>query len=251
MSEVRHEPSLRVDVLTIFPEVVAAYCETSIVGRAQRAGLVEVRVHDLRAAAQDPHRSVDDSPFGGSAGMVLAPGPVFAAVEMIRPARPLYLMSPAGQRFDQAVAETLAGRGAFSLLCGRYEGVDQRIADHLVDGELSLGDFVLAGGELAALAIVEATSRLVPGVLGNEESTGDESFAGGLLEYPQYTRPAEFRGWRVPEVLLSGDHGRVHRWRRAQALRRTLDRRPDLIDARGGLSDAERRLLEEFGLADG
>jgi tRNA (guanine37-N1)-methyltransferase len=241
-------PGLRVEVLTIFPEIVSAYCETSVVGRALRAGLVEVRVHDLRSAAQDPHRSVDDAPFGGGAGMVLAPGPTFAAVEMIEPARPLYLMSPAGRRFDQAVAEELVRGGAFSLLCGRYEGVDQRIADHLVDAELSIGDFVLAGGELAALAIVEATARLVPGVLGNDASAGEESFADGLLEYPQYTRPAEFRGWTVPEVLLSGDHGRVARWRRAQSIRRTLDRRPDLIEARGGLSEADQRLLEEFGL---
>jgi tRNA (guanine37-N1)-methyltransferase len=163
-------------------------------------------------------------------------------------------MSPAGRRFDQRMAEELASvespGGAFSLLCGRYEGVDQRIADHLVDGEISVGDFVLAGGELAALTIVEAAVRLVPGVLGNEDSSGDESFREDLLEYPQYTRPAEFRGWEVPDVLRSGDHARVARWRHAQALRRTLDRRPDLIAARGGLSDSDRRLLAEFGLAE-
>lgn len=249
MSEVRY----RADVLTIFPEIVEAYCDTSILGRARRAGVVEIRVHDLRSAADDPRRSVDDSPFGGGAGMVLAPAPVFAAVEAVGPERPLYLLSPAGRRFDQAFAEELvrgqgAGPVAFSLLCGRYEGVDQRIVDHLVDGEISVGDFVLAGGELAALAVLEATVRLVPGVLGNDESSGDESFSGGLLEYPQYTRPAVYRGWEVPQVLRGGDHRLVERWRRAQALRRTIDRRPDLIAARGGLSETDRKLLEEFGL---
>ena len=241
-------PAFRVDVFTIFPDVVGAYCDASIVGRGRRAGLLDIRVHDLRSAAQDPHRSVDDAPFGGGAGMVLAPEPVFGTVESAEPARPLYLMSPAGRRFDQRVAHELRDLGAFSLLCGRYEGVDERIAEHLTDGELSIGDFVLAGGELAALVVVEAVARLVPGVLGNEVSSSDESFADGLVEYPQYTRPASFRGWEVPEVLRSGDHARVARWRRAQALRRTLDRRPDLIAERGGLSDADLRLLDEFGL---
>jgi len=217
---------------------------------------MDLRVHDLRDGASDPHRSVDDAPFGGGAGMVLAPGPVFAAVELVRPARPLYLLAPSGRRFDQSVAAELAGVGpyrsdsgspAFSLLCGRYEGVDQRIADHLVDDELSIGDYVLAGGELAALVIVEATLRLVPGVLGNSASAGDESFTTGLLEYPQYTRPAMFRGWEVPEVLRGGDHGRVERWRRAEALWRTLQRRPDLIEVRGGLAPDEVRLLAQHG----
>ena len=245
--------SLRIDVFTIFPEVVDAYCTTSVVGRARRDGLVDIRIHDLRSAATDPHRTVDDAPFGGGAGMVLAPEPVFGAVELADPPRPLYLLAPGGRRFDQSVAAELVGQGrgcgpaAFSLLCGRYEGVDQRIADHLVDGELSVGDFVLAGGELAALVVVEATARLVPGVLGNTASAGDESFTTGLLEYPQYTRPAVFRGWEVPEVLRGGDHGRVERWRRAAALWRTLERRPDLLDARGGLSTDEVRLLREHG----
>ena len=178
-------PALRIDVFTIFPEVLDAYCATSVVGRARRDGLVELRVHDLRAGATDPRRTVDDAPFGGGAGMVLAPEPVFGAVELIDPPRPLYLLAPGGRRFDQSVAAELAGTGrttagagpaAFSLLCGRYEGVDQRIADHLVDSELSIGDFVLAGGELAALVVVEATARLIPGVLGNTASAGDESF---------------------------------------------------------------------------
>jgi tRNA (guanine37-N1)-methyltransferase len=248
--------SLRIDVFTIFPESIDAYCATSIVGRARRDGLVDLRVHDLRSAATDPHRTVDDSPFGGGAGMVLAPGPVFGAVELADPPRPLYLLAPGGRRFDQTVAAELAGLGesqpgsrgpAFSLLCGRYEGVDQRIADHLADGELSVGDFVLAGGELAALVVIEATVRLVPGVLGNAASAEDESFTTGLLEYPQYTRPAVFRGWEVPDVLRGGDHGRVERWRRAAALWHTLERRPDLLDARGGLSKDEVRLLLEQG----
>jgi tRNA (guanine37-N1)-methyltransferase len=240
---------VRVDIFTIFPAVVDAYCETSILGRARREGLIDVRVHDLRAAAQDPHRSVDDAPFGGGAGMVLAPEPVFAAVEQVDPPRPLLLLSPAGRRFDQAMALELAETRRFSLLCGRYEGVDERIAAHLVDGEVSLGDFVLAGGELGALAITEAVGRLVPGVLGNDESSDEESFTTGLLEYPQYTRPASFRGWDVPEVLRSGDHGRIARWQLAESLRRTLERRPDLVDARQGFSAAELRVMEEFEVA--
>jgi len=241
-------PALRVDVLTIFPEVVEAYCSASIIGRARRAGTVEVRVCDLRAGAGDPHRSVDDSPFGGGAGMVLAPEPVFRATELFDPPRPLYLLAPGGRRFDQRLAASLAAETrAFSLLCGRYEGVDQRVVDHLVDGELSVGDYVLAGGELGALVVLEAVTRLVPGVLGNEVSVEDESFTTGLLEYPQYTRPASFRGWEVPEVLRSGDHERIARWRRAEALRRTIERRPDLIAARGGLRDDEVQLLAEHG----
>lgn len=245
-------PGARVEVFTIFPDLVEHYASGSIVGRARRGGRLDLRVHDLRSGAQDPHRSVDDAPFGGGPGMVLAPGPVFAAVEAVERgpaglARPLFLLAPSGRRFDQRVAEELAAQGAFSLLCGRYEGVDQRIADHLADGALSVGDVVLAGGELAALVIVEAVVRLVPGVLGNEASAGDDSFTTGLLEYPQYTRPADFRGWEVPEVLRSGDHGKVARWRRARALAATLESRPDLIDARGGLSADEVELLVEAG----
>jgi tRNA (guanine37-N1)-methyltransferase len=242
------ETGLRIDVLTIFPDLVRPWTEASLIGKAMRDGLLDLRVHDLRSGTTDPHRSVDDSPFGGGAGMVLRPDPVFAVVERERPPRPLLLLGPGGRRFDHHWAAELAGSGGFSLLCGRYEGVDQRVADHLVDGELSLGDFVLSGGEVAALAVIEAVGRLVPGVMGNEESAGDESFADGLLEYPQYTRPAAFRGWEVPEVLRSGDHGRIARWRRAQALARTLSRRPDLVDARGGLTSEDQGLLAEFGL---
>jgi tRNA (guanine37-N1)-methyltransferase len=175
----------------------------------------------------------------------MMPGPLFDAVDAAAPPRPLYLLSASGERFDHAVAERLAASDGFSLLCGRYEGVDQRVADHLCDGELSIGDYVLAGGEAAALVVIEAVVRLLPGALGNESSAGDESFAAGRLEYPQYTRPAEFRGFEVPEVLRGGDHARIERWRRAQSLRRTRERRPDLFEARP-LTEAERVLLEEF-----
>ena len=239
---------MRIDVFTIFPDMVEGFCGHSLLGKARAAGLVDVRVHDLRRWAGDPHRSVDDAPFGGGAGMVLAPEPVFTAIEAVEPPRPLLLLAPAGRRFDQARARDLAAAGAFSLLCGRYEGVDERVREHLVDDELSVGDYVLAGGEVAALVVIEAVARLVPGVMGNEASTEEESFADGLLEYPHYTRPADFRGWEVPEVLRSGDHGRIARWRRAQALARTVAQRPDLVEARGGLTTADRALLEEFGL---
>jgi tRNA (guanine37-N1)-methyltransferase len=180
--------------------------------------------------------------------MVLMPEPVFAAVEAAEPPRPLYLLGPGGRRLDQALARELAAGDGFSLLCGRYAGVAARVRDHLVDGELSVGDYVLAGGEVAAMVVLEAVGRLVPGVMGNDTSADEESFSDGLLEYPQYTRPAEYRGWEVPEVLRSGDHGRIAAWRRAQALARTVRDRPDLVDARGGLSDDERALLERHGL---
>jgi tRNA (guanine37-N1)-methyltransferase len=242
----------RIDVFTIFPDVIESYAGTGILGRACQQGLVEVCARDLRAMTQDPHRSVDDQPFGGGPGMVMMPEPVFAAVEAIESGeglpRPLLLLSPAGRRFDHRVAEELAALpGGFSLLCARYEGIDQRVADHLVDGELSVGDYVLAGGELPALSVIEAVVRLLPEVLGNADSPVEESFADGLLEYPQYTRPADFRGYEVPEVLRSGDHGKVARWRRAQALVRTLRLRPDLIEARGGLRPGEVALLSELG----
>jgi tRNA (guanine37-N1)-methyltransferase len=246
---------VRVDVFTIFPELIDGFARGSLLGRARDEERIDLRVRDLRAATKDARRSVDDSPFGGGAGMVLMAEPLFGAVEAVEGAeglpRPLFLLSPTGPRFDQAKAAELAALdGGFSLLCGRYEGVDQRVADHLVDGELSVGDVVLSGGEVAALVVLEAVARLVPGVLGNAESAADESFADGLLEYPQYTRPALFRGWAVPEVLVSGDHGRVARWRRVQALQRTLERRPDLIAARGGLREEEIALLAEAAERD-
>jgi tRNA (guanine37-N1)-methyltransferase len=239
-------PPLEIAVFTIFPDMVADFCRHSLLGKAQDRGLLKVLAHDLRAGSTDPHRTVDDAPFGGGAGMVLRPEPLFAVLERVDPPRPLFLLGPGGPKLDQSLAIELAATGGFSLLCGRYEGVDQRVVDHLVDAELSVGDYVLAGGEAAALVVIEAVGRLVPGVMGNDSSSEDESFSAGLLEYPQYTRPAEFRGWSVPDVLRSGDHARVARWRRDQALRRTIRSRPDLIEARGGLSEEDRRLMAEF-----
>lgn len=256
---------LRIDVFTIFPDYFAGPLDAALLGRARRRGLLEVRLHDPRDWTEDRHRTVDDAPFGGGPGMVMMAEPLFRAVEGVGPPRPLFLLAPGGRRFDQDLARELAGLGTgFSLLCGRYEGVDQRVADHLCDDELSVGDYVLAGGEAAALVVVEAVVRLVPEVMGNEASAGEESFtlgggpmppgtpgatsrspgAGGLLEYPQYTRPAEFRGWAVPEVLRSGDHRRIARWRHEQALRRTARRRPDLLET-AQLSDEERALVED------
>jgi len=239
---------MRIDVFTLFPELVDDFAGASLLGKARDKGLLDVRAHDLRMATTDVHRTVDDAPFGGGAGMVLMPEPIFAAVEAVDPPRPLLLLGPGGRRFDQAWARELAAGDGFSLLCGRYEGVDARVRDHLVDGELSIGDYVLAGGEVAAMVVLEAVGRLVPGVMGNDTSANEESFSDGLLEYPQYTRPAELRGWAVPEVLRSGDHAKVAAWRRAQSLARTQAERPDLLAARGGLSDEERALLERHGL---
>lgn len=240
--------AVRIDVFTLFPEYLEGPLGVALLGRARAQGLVDVSVHDPRDHATGRHRTMDDAPFGGGAGMVMMPEPLFAAVEAVAPPRPLFLLAAGGRRFDQPVARELALGEGFSLLCGRYEGVDQRVADRLCDGELSVGDFVLAGGEAAALVVIEAVTRLLPGVMGNDESGVEESFAEGLLEYPQYTRPAEFRGWGVPEVLRSGDHARIARWRRAEALRRTLERRPDLLDGRQGrsLTPEERALLDEF-----
>ncbi len=236
---------MRVDVFSIFPEWFGGPLDASLLGRARSEGRLEVRVHDLREHTTDRHRSVDDTPYGGGPGMVLGPEPIFAAVEAARPRRPLLLLSAGGRRFDQAYAAELATGDGFSLLCGRYEGVDQRVADHLCDGELSVGDYVLAGGEAGAVIVIDAVARLLPGVMGNAASGDDESFGAARLEYPQYTRPAEFRGHRVPEVLLSGDHARVDKWRRAAALRRTISRRPDLVAA-VPLTPEEEALLREF-----
>jgi tRNA (guanine37-N1)-methyltransferase len=237
---------VRIDVITIFPGLIDGFTTESLLGRARERGVVDLRVHDPRDATRDVHRTVDDAPYGGGAGMVLRAEPLFDTVEANRCPRPILLLGPGGRRLDQDLARRLAAGDGFSLLCGRYEGVDERVRRHLVDDELSIGDYVLAGGEAAALVVLEAVTRLVPGVMGNEASADEESFSAGLLEYPQWTRPAEFRGWQVPPVLRSGDHARVARWRRAQALRRTLDRRPDLVEARGGLDDADRALLDEF-----
>ncbi|HXH56708.1 tRNA (guanosine(37)-N1)-methyltransferase TrmD [Iamia sp.] len=242
---------MRIDVFTIFPAMVEGFAGLSLLGRARERGVLEVRVHDLRAGTDDPHRSVDDAPFGGGAGMVLRAEPIARVVEAVDAPRPLLLLGPGGRRLDQDRARELAAGGGFSLLCGRYEDVDHRVRAHLIDGELSVGDYVLAGGEVAAMVTLEAVGRLVPGVMGNEASADEESFAAGLLEYPQYTRPAEWRGRAVPEVLRSGDHARIARWRHAQALHRTVALRPDLIAARGGLSAAEAEALAEFPAAEG
>jgi tRNA (guanine37-N1)-methyltransferase len=238
---------VRIDVFTLFPSSVDAFCNESLLGKARASGVLDLRVHDPRDHTSDVHRTVDDAPFGGGPGMLMRPEPVFASVEAVSPPRPLLLLGPGGRRFDQNWARQLAGGEGFSLLCGRYEGVDHRIREHLVDGELSVGDVVLNGGEVAACLVIEAVTRLLPGAMGNADSPLTESFgATGLLEEPHYTRPASFRGWDVPDVLRSGDHGRIERWRRAQSLHRTVSARPDLIDARGGLTAEERGLLEEF-----
>ncbi|MDG2023741.1 MAG: tRNA (guanosine(37)-N1)-methyltransferase TrmD [Actinomycetota bacterium] len=239
---------MRIDVFTIFPEAVDNMAQLSVLGRARDAGLIDVRVHDLRMASTDPHRTVDDKPFGGGAGMILKPEPAFAAVEAVEPPRPLFLLDPGGPQFDQQKANELAAMDGFSLMCGRYEGVDDRIRTNLVDYELSVGDVVLAGGEFAAMVVIEAVTRLVPGVLGNEVSVTDETFADGLLEYPQWTRPAMFREFEVPETLRSGDHALIHRWRRAMAIARTAELRPDLLERRG-ISREESVLLNEFNIS--
>ncbi len=238
---------MQIDVFTLFPQLVDNFCSESLLGRARNEKLVDVRSHDLREHTTDVHHSVDDAPFGGGAGMVLRAEPVFESFEKSGAPRPLLLLSPGGKPFDQAFANKLASLEGFSLLCGRYEGVDHRIREHLVDEEVSVGDVVLAGGEVGACLIIEAVTRLLPGVMGNAMSPITESFgASGLLEEPHYTRPAEFRGWQVPEVLRNGNHAQIERWRRAQALHRTLAKRPDLVELRGGITKDEQRLLEEF-----
>ena len=238
---------LRIDVFSLFPGLVDGFCSDSLLGKARSGGLLDLRCHDIRDEATDVHRTVDDAPFGGGAGMVMKPDPIFASVEAADPPRPLLLMSPGGRRFDQAMAHELAAIDGFSLLCGRYEGVDHRVRRHLVDDEVSIGDVVLSGGEVAACVIIEAVTRLRDGAMGNAVSPVTESFgATGLLEEPQYTRPAEFRGHSIPEVLRSGDHARIERYRQAQRLHRTIRERPDLIEARGGVTADEQALLEEF-----
>jgi tRNA (guanine37-N1)-methyltransferase len=239
--------TLRVDVLTLFPDAIANYASTSVLGRASERDVWQLHLHDLRDATDDVHRTVDDTPFGGGAGMVLRAEPILRTLdEHVDIARPLIALTPSGRAFTHVVAKELSTLEGFSLLCGRYEGIDQRALDLAVDDEVSIGDFVLAGGELAALCVIEAVVRLLPGALGNDESSLDESFSDGLLEYPHYTQPADVRGVPVPAILRSGDHARIARWRRAQALHRTIARRPDLIAARGGLSEADAALLVEF-----
>jgi tRNA (guanine37-N1)-methyltransferase len=249
------------EVFTLFPEVFEPYLRASILARAQERGLVRVNLYNIRDWTKDKHHVTDDEPFGGGGGMVMKPEPIFAAVEGVLgvpPACPVILLTPQGRRFTQAVAQELAfgsgsepeqlnaGRSSnprrLALLCGRYEGVDERVRQHLVTDEISVGDYVLTGGELAAMVVIDAVSRLIPGVLGDPDGALDDSFASGLLEYPHYTRPADFRGWAVPEVLVSGDHAKVRRWRRERALLRTWQRRPDLLE-RAPLSEEDREFL--------
>jgi tRNA (guanine37-N1)-methyltransferase len=244
-------PVIRFHVLTIFPGMFESPLSESIVGRARERSLVEVRLHDIRDHATDRHRSVDDYSFGGGPGMVMTPAPLFDAVEAVRQSEsldetaPTILLSPQGRTLTQPVVEELARHRDLVLVCGRYEGFDERVRQHLATDEISVGDYVLSGGELAAMIVIDAVTRLVPGAVGSSESTRDESFTTGLLEYPQYTRPAEFRGWSVPEVLLSGDHKAIERWRRRESLRRTFGRRPDLLDP-ATLSDEDRRFLDSL-----
>jgi len=245
---------MQFEVFTLLPEVFPPYLESSILQRARQRGLIDVRVYDIRAYTHDRHHTTDDTPYGGGGGMVMKPEPVFEAMESVlgpiphqapdEPV-PVILLTPQGRVFDQRVAEELTHYERVALLCGRYEGVDERIREHLVTDEISVGDYVLTGGELPALVVIDAVARLLPGVLGDPSGAEDDSHSMGLLEYPHYTRPPEFRGWKVPEVLLSGDHGRIEKWRREQALMRTLARRPDILD-KAELSEAEKKFVEHL-----
>jgi tRNA (guanine37-N1)-methyltransferase len=238
---------MRFDIITIFPEMFEGVFSGGVVRKALDREVVRIVVHDLRGFTTDKHRQVDDRPFGGLEGMVLKPEPVFRAVEAVRQGggSKVYLLSPQGRTLDAGLARELAAEQQVVLICGRYEGVDERVADHLVDGEISIGDYVLSGGELAAAVVVDAVARFVPGVVGKEGSVRNDSFSGGILDYPQYTRPREFRGLKVPAVLFSGDHKKIERWRRKKALEKTARRRPDLVGA-DTLSPEDRDLLEEI-----
>jgi tRNA (guanine37-N1)-methyltransferase len=238
---------MRFDIITIFPEIFRGVFEFGIIRRAVEAGLVGIEIHDLRDYTYDRHRQVDDRPFGGGAGMVMKPEPLFRAVEAIThgaedAAR--VLLSPQGRLFNQRVAEGFSRKGQVLLICGRYEGVDERVVESLVDEELSIGDYVLSGGEIPAMVIVDAVTRLIPGALGCGESAEQDSFADGLLDYPHYTRPAEYRGMKTPDVLLSGNHAEIERWRRRKALKKTLECRPDLL--REGAGPESNEILKEI-----
>lgn len=237
---------MRVDILTLFPGMFTGPFAHGVVGRAIARGLLEVATHDIRGFATDKHRSVDDYPYGGGPGMVMMPGPIFAAVESLALPHgvPVILMTPQGRRFSQSIAYELVAHPRLVLLCGHYEGVDERVRAHLVGDEISIGDYVLSGGEIPAMVVTDAVARLIPGAM-DAESGREESHAAGLLEYPQYTRPPTFRDWDVPPILLSGNHPAVAQWRRREALRRTFERRPDLLDA-ADLTAAERALLGEW-----
>ncbi len=239
---------MRFDIFTLFPKVFTPYIDVSIIARARERGLAEIYLHNIRDWTTDRHHVVDDEPYGGGGGMVMKPDPIFAAVEGVMgspPQAPVILLTPQGRPFTQAIARELAALPHIALLCGRYEGVDERVRQHLVTDEISIGDYVLTGGELAALVVLDAVTRLLPGVLGDPDAPAKDSHAQGLLEHPHYTRPAVFRGWEVPAVLRSGDHARIARWRREQSLRRTWERRPDLL-ARADLSPEDRALIARW-----
>ncbi len=239
---------MRFDIFTLFPEVFHPYIDVSIIGRARKSGALEVHLHNIRDWATDKHRTVDDEPYGGGGGMVMKAEPIFAAVESVLgrpPQAPVILLTPQGRPFSQKVARELAELPRVALLCGRYEGIDERVRQHLVTDEISIGDYVLTGGELAALVVLDAVTRLLPNVLGDPDAPDKDSHATGLLEHPHYTRPAVFRGWEVPPVLLSGDHGKIARWRREQSLLRTLHRRPDLL-AKAQLTEEDRAFLRKL-----
>ena len=239
---------MRFDIITIFPEIFSEVFDFGIVRRAVEASLIEIHIHDLRDYTHDRHRQVDDRPFGGGAGMVMKPEPVFRAVEAITNGAPdvsVALLSPQGRLFSQPVAEEYAQKPRVVLICGRYEGVDERVVEHLITDEVSIGDYVLSGGEIPAMVVVDSVTRLIPGALGCEQSAERESFSEGLLDYPHYTRPAEYRELRPPEVLLSGNHAEIERWRRRKAIEKTLRRRPDLVHDRT-LSEDERREIDEI-----
>jgi tRNA (guanine37-N1)-methyltransferase len=237
------------DILTIFPAMFSSPLEESIVGKARERGLIRVRVHNIRDWATDKHQMTDDRPFGGGEGMVMKPEPIVAALRALKddgPPAKVILLSPQGRLFNQQIARDLSLLPRIALVCGRYEGVDERVAEHFTDDQISIGDYILTGGEIAAMVILDSVTRLLPGVLGNADSASAESFSEPVLEYPQYTRPQDFEGWSVPEILLSGNHDRIRRWRRAQALLRTSVRRPDLF-SRLELSAEDLALLEAAG----
>jgi tRNA (guanine37-N1)-methyltransferase len=239
---------MRFDVFTLLPEVLEPYLQASILQRACQRGLAEVILHNIRTWTSDRHHITDDEPYGGGGGMVMKPEPIFAAVEDILgtpPACPVVLLTPQGRLFDQDLAIELSHLPRLAMICGRYEGVDERVRQHLVTDEISIGDYVLTGGEIPALAVIDAITRLLPGVLGDPDGAWDDSHSSGLLEYPHYTRPAEFRGWKVPEVLLSGDHARIARWRREQAILRTWHRRPDLFPT-AQLTESDQSFLAKL-----
>ena len=243
---------MKFDILTLFPDMFRGPFDESIIRRGQDKGLIEISLHQIRDYAKDRHHTVDDSPYGGGAGMLMKPEPLAASIEAARKGNPdaaVLLTTPQGRPLNQLLAQELAMKPGLIIVCGRYEGVDERIHQHYIDHEISIGDFVLSGGELAAMVLVDTVTRLIPGVLGSEESAATDSFGDGLLEYPQYTRPAEFKGLTVPDPLLSGNHAGIARWRREQSLKRTAENRPDLL-AQAALSAQDRLFLRSLGVSD-